>query len=101
MVKNKKNDLVIREKELSRIVRFFDTDGGALLIGGDRGSGKTTLLRASIDRLMELQLARKKHIFKIFVWLRRLTKSPFIIVNIPLIIISPNKADDNYEQNLR
>ena len=89
MTKNQKNDLVIRERELTRVIRFLSMPGGgSLLLGGDRGSGKTTLIKASIQRDKELQLEQRATFVRSISWLRRYVKSPYIVINIPLIIIS-------------
>lgn len=73
------SNFVGRKAELAQLGRFFtNTQGGAILIAGDRGSGKTTLVENSLQSLHEIESWYERYI--------RFFRQKRIIVRIPLII---------------
>ncbi|MDB5179428.1 MAG: hypothetical protein JWN12_60 [Candidatus Saccharibacteria bacterium] len=94
MTKSHKNDIVVRTQEQERVQRFLLSEqGGSLLLGGDRGSGKTTLVRASVQAAEQERLDRMSPFSRVLSRLRRLTKSPYIFISIPLIVIDVSAVE--------
>lgn len=95
-------DEVARDKEIARLLRFFNnTYGGILLLGGDRGSGKTKLIEMAIKKYQHGSRAEAgDSVVNFFTNPRRLTRSKLVKVNIPLIILD-KKEQKNIQEVYR
>jgi hypothetical protein len=103
-MRRRQQKFVPREREFNRLIRFLsNSEGGLLLLGGDRGSGKTTLVQMAIASYTKKERAGYNRIRRVLSKLRELTMSRVVNIYIPLIIIDTPAAtsQDTAEQDLR
>lgn len=93
---------VARVQEIERLVRFLDhTQGGSLLLGGDRGSGKTKLIDIAINTHDKSRFinwsCNPLPLYAQSKRLRSLTMAKIVKIHIPLIIIDKKGGDSEQD----